>query len=186
MESRENSAVALFSLSMLDENKVTIALANEILALVDLLKNRTIRGKRYIVTVLFNLSVNQANKAKDIEAGITTHLLVLLKDKKLGMVNEALSIFLLPATHLEGRPEIRQLSFIRTLLDIIKDGTPKNKECATSVLLELSSNNSSHILAALQFGVYEHIIEISLSGTNRAHRKENALLQLMSKSEQIP
>ena len=184
--SRENSAAALFSLSMLDENKVTIALANGIPPLVELLQNGTIRGKRDAVTALFNLSLNQANKVRAIDAGIVPPLLLLLEDKKLGMVDEALSILLLLATHPEGRHEIGQLSFIGTLVDFIKDGTPKNKECATSVLLELSSNNSSHILAALQFGVYEHLIEISQSGTNRAQRKANALLQLMSKSEQIP
>ncbi|XVF63534.1 hypothetical protein PTKIN_Ptkin09bG0094400 [Pterospermum kingtungense] len=186
MGSRENSAAALFSLSMLDENKVTIALANGIPPLVDLLQNGTIRGKRDAVTALFNLSFNQANKARAIDAGIVQPLLLLLKDRKLDMVDEALSIFLLLATHPEGRHEIGQLSFIETLVDFIKDGTPKNKECATSVLLELSSKNSSHILAALQFGVYEHLVEISQSGTNRAQRKANALLQLMSKSEQIP
>ncbi|XP_022772111.1 U-box domain-containing protein 15-like [Durio zibethinus] len=186
MESRENSAAALFSLSMLDQNKVTIALANGIPPLVELLQNGTIRGKRDALTALFNLSVNQANKARAIDAGIVPPLMLLLEDKKLGMVDEALSIFLLLATHPEGRHEIGQLSFIGTLVDFIRDGTPKNKECATSVLLELSSNNSSHILAALQFGVYEHLIEISQSGTNRAQRKANALLQLMSKSEQIP
>ncbi|XVE56278.1 hypothetical protein DITRI_Ditri03aG0225800 [Diplodiscus trichospermus] len=186
MESRENSAAALFSLSMLDENKVTIALENGIPPLVDLLQNGTIRGKRDAVTALFNLSLNHANKAMAIEAGIVQPLLLLLEDKKLGMVDEALSILLLLATHPEGRHEIGQLSFIAILVDIMKNGTPKNKECATSVLLELSSNNSSHILASLQFGVYEHLTEISQSGTNRAQRKANALLQLMSKSEQIP
>ncbi|KAB2096411.1 hypothetical protein ES319_A01G107000v1 [Gossypium barbadense] len=161
MESKENSAAALFSLSMLDENKVTIALENGIPPLVDLLQNGTIRG-------------------------IVPPLMLLLEDKKLGMVDEALSILLLLATHAEGRHEMGQLSFIQTLVDIIKDGTPKNKECATSVLLELSSNNYSHILAALQFGVYEHLVQIAESGTNRAQRKANGLLQLMSKSEQIP
>lgn len=186
MESRENSAATLFSLSMLDENKVTIALENGIPPLVDLLRNGTIRGKKDALTALFNLSLNQANKARAIDAGIVPPLLLLLKDKKLDMVDEALSIFLLLATHPEGRHEMGQLSFIETLVDLIKHGTPKNKECATSVLLELGSNNSSHILAALQFGVYEHLIEISQNGTNRAQRKANALLQLMSKSEQIP
>ncbi|KAK5845095.1 U-box domain-containing 15 -like protein [Gossypium arboreum] len=186
MESKENSAAALFSLSMLDENKVTIALENGIPPLVDLLQNGTIRGKRDAVTALFSLSLNQLNKVRAIEAGIVPPLMLLLEDKKLGMVDEALSILLLLATHAEGRHEMGQLSFIQTLVDIIKDGTPKNKECATSVLLELSSNNYSHILAALQFGVYEHLVQIAESGTNRAQRKANGLLQLMSKSEQIP
>ncbi|PPD83760.1 hypothetical protein GOBAR_DD19311 [Gossypium barbadense] len=168
MESRENSAAALFSLSMLDENKGTV------------------RGKKDAVTALFNLCLNQANKARAIDAGIVPPLLLLLKDKKLNMVDEALSMFLLLVTHPQGRYEIGQLSFIGTLVDIIKKGTPKNKECAASVLLELSSNNSSHILAALQFGVYEHLVDISETGTNRAQRKARGLLQVMKTSDQLP
>ncbi|KAF5455654.1 hypothetical protein F2P56_025204 [Juglans regia] len=186
IEARENSAAALFSLSMLDENKVTVGLAGGIPPLVDLLQNGTIRGKKDAVTALFNLSLNQANKARAISAGIVPSLLQLLKDTNLGMVDEALSIFLLLASHPDGRQEIGELSFIETLVEFIRDGTPKNKECATSVLLELGSNNSYFILAALQFGVYEHLTEVAKSGTNRAQRKANTFLQLISKSEQIP
>ncbi|XP_002510676.2 U-box domain-containing protein 15 [Ricinus communis] len=185
VEGRENSAAALFSLSMLDENKVTIGLSDGIPPLVNLLENGTVRGKKDAATALFNLSLNHLNKARAIDAGIITPLLQLLEDINLGMVDEALSIFLLLSSHPDGRSAIGQLSFIETLVEFIKDGTPKNKECATSVLLELGSNNSSFILAALQFGVYEHLVEIANSGTNRAQRKANALMQLMSKTEQI-
>lgn len=184
-EARENSAAALFSLSMLDENKVRVGLSNGIPPLVDLLQNGTIRGKKDAATALFNLSLNQANKARAISAGIVPPLLKILEDRNLGMVDEALSIFLLLASHPDGRQAIGQLSFIETLVDFIREGTPKNKECATSVLLELGSNNSSFLLAALQYGVYEHLVEITKSGTNRAQRKANALLKLISKSEQI-
>ncbi|VVB06114.1 unnamed protein product [Arabis nemorensis] len=184
-EARENSAAALFSLSMLDENKVTIGLSNGIPPLVELLQNGTLRGKKDALTALFNLSLNSANKGRAIDAGIVQPLLQLLKDRNLGMIDEALSILLLLASHPEGRQAIGQLSFIETLVEFIREGTPKNKECATSVLLELGSNNSSFILAALQFGVYEHLVEIASSGTNRAQRKANALIQLISKSEQI-
>ncbi|GMI89799.1 Plant U-Box 15 [Hibiscus trionum] len=186
MESRENSAAALFSLSMLDENKVTIALSEGIPALVDLLKTGTVRGKKDAVTALFNLCLNQANKARAIDAGIVPPLQLLVKDKRMGMVDEALSMFLLLATHPQGRYEIGKLSFIGMLVDVIRDGTPKNKECAASVLLELSLNNSSHILAALQFGIYEHLVEVSQTGTNRAQRKAHAILQLMRTSDQLP
>ncbi|KAF3446896.1 hypothetical protein FNV43_RR12076 [Rhamnella rubrinervis] len=186
IEAKENSAATLFSLSMIDENKVTVGFSNGIPPLVDLLQNGTIRGKKDAATALFNLSLNQANKARAIAAGIKTPLLQLLKDRNLGMVDEALSILLLLVSHPDGRQEIGQLSFIETLVEFIREGTPKNKECATSVLLELGSNNSSFILAALQYGVYEHLVEISNSGTDRAQRKANALLQLMSKNEQIP
>ncbi|WCJ44707.1 U-box domain-containing protein 15 [Euphorbia peplus] len=184
-EARENSAAALFSLSMLDENKITVGLSNGIPPLVDLLQHGTSRGKKDAATALFNLSLNHLNKGRAIEAGIVTPLLQLLKDKNLGMVDEALSILLLLSSHPEGRCEIGQLSFIEILVEFIEQGTPKNKECAASVLLELASNNSSFILAALQFGVYEHLVEITNSGTDRAQRKANALLQLMTKTEQI-
>ncbi|GKV48327.1 hypothetical protein SLEP1_g55151 [Rubroshorea leprosula] len=184
-EARENSAAALFSLSMIDENKVTIGLSSGIPPLVELLKNGTIRGKKDALTALFNLSLNQANKARAIDADIVPLLLLLIEDKNLGMVDEVLSIFLLLVLHPEGRHEIGRLSFVKTLVELIGEGTPKNKECACSVLVELCSNNSSHLLAALQYGVYEHIVEMSQSGTNRAQRKANALLQLISKSEHI-
>ncbi|XWS67626.1 hypothetical protein CRYUN_Cryun04dG0021800 [Craigia yunnanensis] len=185
-EARENSAAALFSLSMLDENKVLVGTFNGIPPLVDLLQNGTIRGKKDAATALFNLSLNQANKSRAIKAGIIPPLLHLLENKNLGMIDEALSILLLLVSNPEGRNGIGRLSFIKTLVEIIRSRTPKNKECAVSVLLELGLNNSSLILAALQFGVYEPLREITITGTNRAQRKANSLLQHMSKCEHIP
>ncbi|KAG4209577.1 hypothetical protein ERO13_A03G209400v2 [Gossypium hirsutum] len=176
-EARENSAAALFSLSMLNENKILVGNFNGIPPLVNLLQNGTIRGKKDAATALFNLSLNQANKSKAIKAGIIPPLLRLLDDKNLDMVDEALSILLLLVSHPEGRNEIGRLSFVETLVGIIRSGTPKNKECAVSVLLELGLNNSSLALAALQFGVYEPLREIAINGTNRAQRKANSLLQ---------
>ncbi|KAF5951589.1 hypothetical protein HYC85_009533 [Camellia sinensis] len=179
-EARENSAATLFSLSMLDENKVMIGCLNGIPPLVDLLRTGTIRGKKDAATALFNLSLNMLNKSRAIKAGIVPPLLHLLEDKNLGMVDEALSILLLLASHPEGRNEIGKLALIETLVEIIRVGTPKNKECATAVLLELGLKNSSFVLAAPQYGVYDNLAEIARCGTSRAQRKANSLLQHMS------
>ncbi|ERM96136.1 hypothetical protein AMTRI_Chr09g14340 [Amborella trichopoda] len=186
MEARENSAAALFSLSTVDENKVTIGSLNGIPPLVDLLREGTIRGKKDAATALFNLSLNQANKLRAVKTGAIPPLLQLLQDKNLGMVDEALSILSLLAMIPEGHGVIGQQSFIQTLVELIKEGTPKNKECAVALLLDLGLTNSFHILAALQFGVYEHLIELVQSGNNRAQRKASSLLQHMSKCEQVP
>ncbi|KAK4383382.1 U-box domain-containing protein 15 [Sesamum angolense] len=183
---KENSAAALFSLSMINENKVKIGFLNGIPPLVDLLKTGTIRGKKDAVTALFNLCLNPANKTRAIEAGVVAALLKILDDKKLEMANETLSILLILASCPEGRRELGQLPFIETLVGLIRDGSPKNQECATAVLLELGSNNSNLILAALQYGVYEHLFEVSKNGTERGQRKANSMLKLMSKAEQIP
>ncbi|CAL5377925.1 unnamed protein product [Camellia sinensis] len=185
-EARENSAATLFSLSMLDENKVMIGCLNGIPPLVDLLRTGTIRGKKDAATALFNLSLNMLNKFRAIKAGIVPPLLHLLEDKNLGMVDEALSILLLLTSHPEGRNEIGKLALIETLVEIIRVGTPKNKECATAVLLELGLKNSSFVLAALQYGVYDHLADIARCGTSRAQRKANSLLQHMSNCEHIP
>ncbi|CAN6554478.1 unnamed protein product [Malus baccata var. baccata] len=167
-EAGGNSAATLFSLSMLGENKVLVGALNGIPPLVDVLQNGTVRGKKDAATALFNLSLNQANKSRAINSGLIPPLLHLLEHKNLGMTDEALSTLLLLASH----PE--------------EDGTPKNKECATSVLLELGLNNSSVTLAALQYGVYEHLVKLARCGTNRGQRKANSLLQQMSKFEHIP
>ncbi|KAL6011929.1 hypothetical protein ACLOJK_002395 [Asimina triloba] len=184
-EARENSAATLFSLSMLDENKAMVGSLNGIPPLVNLLKEGTIRGKKDAATALFNLSFNPVNKVRAIEAGIMPALIKLLGDMQLGMIDEALSIILILVSHPEGRNSIG-LPFIQTLVELIRSGTPKNKECALSVLLELAVNNSSFMLAALQYGVYDHLAEVAKGGTNRAQRKANSLLQHMSKCEQLP
>lgn len=183
---KENSAAALFSLSMLDENKVKIGSLNGIPPLVNLLRIGTIRGKKDAVTALFNLCLNPANKAMAIEAGIVEPLLRILEDKKLEMMNETLSMLLVLASSSEGTRELGQLPFIETLVELIRDGTSKNKECALAVLLELGSNNSNLILAALQYGVYEYVVDVSKNGTERGRRKADSMLRLASTAQEIP
>ncbi|TKW23547.1 hypothetical protein SEVIR_4G298900v4 [Setaria viridis] len=181
VEGQENSAAALFSLSMIDENKAAIGILGGIAPLVHLLRDGTIRGKKDASTAIFNLILNHPNKFRAIEAGIVTVLLKILGDKKLGMIDEALSIFLLLASHPGCRSEVGSTSFVEILVEIIKEGTPKNKECALSVLLELGLNNNSLMVHALGFGLDEHLSDIAKTGTSRAQRKANSLIQLSRK-----
>lgn len=181
VEGQENSAAALFSLSMIDENKAAIGILGGIAPLVGLLKDGTIRGKKDAATAIFNLILNHPNKLRAIEAGILTALLKILGDKKLGMIDEALSIFLLLASHSSCRDEVGSPSFVEILVEIVKEGTPKNKECALSVLLELGLHNNSLMVHALGLGLNEHLSDIAKTGTSRAQRKANSLIQLSRK-----
>nr|XP_016483573.1 PREDICTED: U-box domain-containing protein 15-like [Nicotiana tabacum]XP_018630600.1 U-box domain-containing protein 15-like [Nicotiana tomentosiformis] len=146
---KENSAAALFSLSMMDENKQTIGSFNGTPPLIDLLINGTIRGKKDVITALFNLCFIEQNVSLATKAGIVAPLFQLLENKNLDMVDEALSIQLLIATHQDGRQEMGKLSFIETLVNLIRDGTPKNKEFTVAMLHRLSLHNSNLMLAAL-------------------------------------
>lgn len=184
VEGKENSAATLFSLSMLDENKVSIGMYNGIPALVELLKSGSMRGQKDAAIALFNLLLNQPNRKRAIDAGIVGPLLKVLGDKKLGMVDEALSIILLLTSVPDGIAEVGNVTFVERLVEFIRDGTPKNKECAVSVLLELGLHDTALVLTAVRLGVYEELCEISKTGTNRAQRKANALLQYIAKCDQ--
>jgi hypothetical protein len=181
VEGQENSAATLFSLSMVDENKAAIGVLGGIAPLVALLRDGTIRGKKDAATALFNLILNHLNKFRAIEAGIVAALLKILGDKKLDMIDEALSIFLLLASHPSCRSEVGTTSFVEILVQITKEGTPKNKECALSVLLELGLHSNSLMVHALGLGLQEHLSNIAKTGTSRAQRKANSLIQLSRK-----
>ncbi|CAN1315539.1 U-box domain-containing protein 15 [Linum perenne] len=171
---QEHAVTALLNLSLDKTNKRAITEAGAIPAIVDVLQNGCREAKENSAAALFSLSMLDENK-----------VLNLLKNRNLNMIDETLSIFLLLASHPEGRNAVGQLPFVEKLVEFMKDGTPKNKECATSVLLELGSGNSNYILMALQFGVYEHLVEMSETGTDRGKRKANALLHLITKTEQL-
>ncbi|KAL5200163.1 hypothetical protein ABZP36_021366 [Zizania latifolia] len=181
VEGQENSAAALFSLSMVDENKVAIGTLGGIAPLVQLLQDGTVRGKKDASTAIFNLILNNPNKLRAMETGIVTTLLKLLDDKKAGMVDEALSIFLLLASHAACRAEIGTEHFVEVLTRIIKEGNPKNKECALSVLLELGLSNNALMAHALGLHLHPHLTDIAKTGTSRAQRKANSLIQLARK-----
>ncbi|BAF23977.1 U-box domain-containing protein 15 [Oryza sativa Japonica Group] len=180
-EAQENSAATLFSLSMIDENKLTIGRLGGIAPLVELLQNGSIRGKKDAATAIFNLVLNQQNKVRATQAGIVPALLKIIDDKALNMVDEALSIFLLLSSNAACCGEIGTTPFIEKLVRLIKDGTPKNKECALSVLLELGSKNKPLLVHALRFGLHEDLSKIAKNGTSRAQRKATSLIQLARK-----
>jgi hypothetical protein len=178
---QENSAATLFSLSMLDENKVTIGTLGGIAPLVELLRNGTVRGKKDAATAIFNLILNQQNKVRATHAGIVPVLLKVIDDKNLGMVDEVLSIFLLLSSHAACLGEVGTTQFVEKLVQLIKEGTPKNQECALSVLLELGTKKQPLLVHALRFGLHEHLSKIAKTGTSRAQRKANSLIQLAKK-----
>ncbi|CAL4999404.1 unnamed protein product [Urochloa decumbens] len=180
-EAQENSAATLFSLSMIDENKAAIGSLGGLSPLVELLRSGTARGKKDAATAIFNLVLTPQNKARATHAGVVPALLGVIDDKALGMVDEALSIFLLLSSHAACRAEIGTTAFVEKLVRLIKDGTPKNKECALSVLLELGTNSKPLLVHGLRFGLHEDLSKIAKNGTSRAQRKANSLITLARK-----
>lgn len=185
MEARENAAATLFSLSVIDENKVIIGAAGAIPALIDLLCQGTPRGKKDAATAIFNLAIYQGNKVRAVRAGIVVPLMRFLKDAGGGMVDEALAILAILASHQEGKLAIGQAEPFPVLVEVIKTGSPRNRENAAAVLWSLCTGDAQHLKIARELGAEEALKELSENGTDRAKRKAGNILELLQRVEVV-
>ncbi|GLU02376.1 hypothetical protein SLE2022_196280 [Rubroshorea leprosula] len=181
MEARENAAATLFSLSVVDENKVTIGASGAIPPLVTLLGEGTQRGKKDAATALFNLCIYLGNKGKAVRAGVVPTLMRLLTEPGGGMVDEALAILAILASHPEGKTAIGAAEAVPVLVDVIGNGSPRNKENAAAVLVHLCSGDQQHLAEARELGVMGPLVDMAQNGTDRGKRKAAQLLERMSR-----
>ncbi|ESQ44979.1 hypothetical protein EUTSA_v10010199mg [Eutrema salsugineum] len=183
MEARENAAATLFSLSVVDENKVAIGAAGAIQALISLLEEGTRRGKKDAATAIFNLCIYQGNKSRAVKGGIVDPLTRLLKDAGGGMVDEALAILAILSTNQEGKTAIAEADSIPVLVEIIRTGSPRNRENAAAILWYLCIGNVERLNVAREVGADIALKELTENGTDRAKRKAGSLLELIQQNE---
>lgn len=185
MEARENAAATLFSLSVVDENKVAIGAAGAIPALINLLCQGSPRGKKDAATAIFNLCIYQGNKVRAVRAGIVLPLMRLLNDAGGGMVDEALAILAILASHHEGKQAIGKIEPIPMLIEVIKTGSQRNRENAAAVLWSLCTSDQQHIKIAKELGAGEVLKELLEHGTDRAKRKAGNILELVERTDDV-
>ena len=180
MEARENAAATLFSLSVVDEN--TIGASGAIPPLVTLLSEGTQRGKKDAATALFNLCIFQGNKGKAVRAGVVPTLMRLLTEPGGGMVDEALAILAILASHAEGKASIGSAEAVPVLVEVIGNGSPRNRENAAAVLVHLCAGDHQHHLAeAKELGVMAPLVDLAQNGTERGKRKAAQLIERMTR-----
>jgi hypothetical protein len=100
------------------------------------------------------------------------------------MVDEALAILAILATHQDGRIAIGQASAVPVLVDLIKSGSPRNKENAAAVTLALATFDSVHLDTALKMGAQGPLHALVNDGTVRAKRKATQLLEHLRKQQE--
>ncbi|KAG8054463.1 hypothetical protein GUJ93_ZPchr0001g32671 [Zizania palustris] len=162
-EAKANSAATLFSLSVIEENKIKTGRSGAIEPLVDLLGDGTAQGKKDATTALFNLSIFHENKALIVKAGAVKHLVELM-DPASGMVDKVVAVLANLATLQEGRNDIAQE-------EVVELGSARSKENAAAALLQLCTNSSRFCTLVLHEGVVPPLVALSQSGTARAKEK---------------
>lgn len=183
MEARENAAATLFSLSVVDENKITIGASGAIPPLVTLLSEGTQRGKKDAATALFNLCIYQGNKGKAVRAGVVPTLMRLLTEPG-GMVDEALAILAILASHPEGKAAIGSAEAVPVLVEVIASGSPRNRENAAAVLVHLCAGDQQHLVEAKELGVRGALVDLAQTGTDRGKRKAAQLLERITRFDE--
>ncbi|CAM8964427.1 unnamed protein product [Rhodiola kirilowii] len=181
MEARENAAATLFSLSVVDENKIMIGASGAITPLVVLLSEGTQRGKKDAAAALFNLCIFQGNKGKAVRAGIVPPLMRLLTEPEGGMVDEALAMLAILASHSEGKIAIGAANAVPVIVEVIGNGSPRNKENAAAILVHLSSGDPQHLADAQKLGVMGPLLDLAQNGTDRGKRKANQLVERINR-----
>lgn len=182
MEARENAAATLFSLSVLDENKVTIGTSGAIPALVVLLDEGGRRGKKDAATALFNLCIYQGNKGKAVRAGVIPTLMKLLTLPTGAMVDESLAILAILASHSEGRTAIGDSNAVPVLVNMIGNGSSRNRENAAAVMVHLCSGEGQllHLTEAHELGMMDYLVDLAQKGTARGKRKAAILIERLN------
>ncbi|RZC16021.1 U-box domain-containing protein 14 [Glycine soja] len=155
-------------------------------ALIKLLCEGTPTGKKDAATAIFNLSIYQGNKARAVKAGIVAPLIQFLKDVGGGMVDEALAIMAILASHHEGRVAIGQAKPIHILVEVIRTGSPRNREnAAAAVLWSLCTGDPLQLKLAKEHGAEAALQELSGNGTDRAKIKAGSILELLQRMEWV-
>ncbi|XP_057765892.1 U-box domain-containing protein 11 [Salvia miltiorrhiza] len=184
MEAKENAAATLFCLSLADENKIIIGASGAIPALVDLLQNGNSRGKKDAATALFNLCIYQGNKGRAVRAGIVTALIKMLTTSS-SMVDEALTILSVLASHHEAKTVLVRASTIPVLTDLLRTGLPRCRENAVAILLSLCRRDNANLACLSRLGAAMLLSELVESGTERAKRKAASLLEQLRNSQEV-
>ncbi|KAJ3675754.1 hypothetical protein LUZ60_004796 [Juncus effusus] len=182
MESRGNSAAALFSLSALDSNKVKIGDQNVIKHLIDLLEEGCLEAKKDAASALFNLCMIRQNKEKAIRDGIISVCLKEIEERTL--VDESLALLALLCNDQEAAEEIGELNGVKILMKIARENLCKrNKENSVVVLFSICMYDRVRLR---ELGEDERLNGtigwIAQNGTSRARRKASGILERLKRN----
>ncbi|KAE8675059.1 U-box domain-containing protein 17 [Hibiscus syriacus] len=186
-KARENAAATLFSLSAVHDYKKRIAdQGGAIEALLGLLRVRTPRGKKDVVTALFNMSTHLENCARMIEAGDVTVLVGALGNE--GVAEEAAGALALIVRQPIGVEVVgKEEMAVAGLIIMMRCGTARGKENAVAVLLELCrSGGSATTERVLKAPALTGLLHTLLfTDTKRARRKVASLARVFQRCDNV-
>ncbi|XP_042378115.1 U-box domain-containing protein 12-like isoform X2 [Zingiber officinale] len=195
---QEHAVTALLNLSINDDNKHIIVKEKAIPKIVEVLQSETMEARENAAATLFSLSVVDSNKiligeagaipllisllcegSPRVKAGIVDHLITMLVDPTLGMIDETLAILAILSNNQDGKTAIASSHPIPLLVKLMKSGSSRVRESAAALMYSLCSGVEQNLKVAKEVGAEEALKELLETGTERAKRKAGSLLALM-------
>lgn len=182
IQTRSNAAAALFTLASLESNKPIIGNSGAFKPLIDLLDEGPPFAMNDAASAIFNLCFAHENKAKAVNEGAVKVILQKIKDHIL--VDELLAILAMLSCNQKAVEEMGELRVIPCLLSIIRESTSEpNKENCVAILHAICFNDRTkwkEIRA--EETANGTLSKLAQSGTSRAKRKANGILERLNKA----
>ena len=181
IETRSSAAAALFTLSALESNKSLIGKLGALKPLIDLLDEGHLLATKDAASAIFNLCLVHENKGRAICDGAVIVIMRKIADRIL--VDELLAVLAVLSSHEKAIEEMGELGAIPCLLSIIKENTcDRSKENCVAILYTICSKDRSKLWEIMEEeNANGTISSLAQSGTPRAKRKANGILERLDK-----
>ncbi|XP_077228023.1 U-box domain-containing protein 9-like [Tasmannia lanceolata] len=182
METKSNSAAALFTLSALDSNKVKIGESGAMKPLIDLLEQGNSIAKKDAASAIFNLCIIHENKAIAAKDGAVRVILKTIMEQTL--VDESLAILAMLSINQQALEEMSQCEAVPCLLSIIKDSTcGRNRENSSAILYSICVNDRTKLREVREEeNANGTLSQLAMNGTSRARRKASGILERLKRT----
>lgn len=185
IETRSNAAATIFTLSALDSNKALIGKSGVLKPLIDLLEEGHPSVMKDVASAIFNLCIIHENKSRAVHEGAVKVLMKKIMNQT--HVDELLAILAMLSTHQKAIEEMGNLGAVSCLLTIIRESScDRNKENCIAILHSVCLNDRTKLRELREEeNTYRTISKLSQTGTARAKRKANGILERLRRALNI-
>lgn len=186
MESRQIAAATIFYLSSVDKYRRLIGSTREAIpALIELIKDGSICGKKNALAANFGLLLYHGNHERALEAGIVPVLVDLIASiERSDIIADSLAVLASLAENNDGCITILHTSALPLIMGLVKSLSSRaGQEYCVSILLSLSTNGGNEVIGILakEPALMPTLYSLVTEGTSHASKKARMLINMLQK-----
>ncbi|GMH01294.1 hypothetical protein Nepgr_003133 [Nepenthes gracilis] len=185
LETRQIAAGTIFYLSAVDRYRKLIGAKHDAIpALVELIRDGKVSGKRNAIAAIFGLLLYHGNRERFLTAGIVPLLVDLVASSdKSDLIEDSLAVLAALAENIEGSVAILQTSALPLVMGLLQSSSISRagKEPCVSILLSSCINGGTAVVSvvAKEASVMPPLYALLTAGTSNASKKARALIHML-------